>query len=121
MLPIISDFLFEDVDDVVRELAMLAINHDVFLVLIDSSFAFNLPDVKAGWIEISDVETGRTRTVSRRQYAQLARRAQDWQEAVQRDAKARDLDVVVIGQDQGRNDLALTEFVVERRLRKTHE
>lgn len=121
MLPVISDFLFDDVDDVIRELSLLSVTHDVFLVLIDSAFAFDLPRVSAGWIEISDVETGRTRTVSRRQYAQLADRATEWQARVRRDAKERDLDVVTIGLDQAKSDLALSEFVVERRLRKTHE
>lgn len=120
LLPVISDFLFDDVDDVLKELSLLAITHDVFLVLVDSAFAFNLPSVSAGWIEISDVETGRTRTVSRRQYAQLATRAQEWQDRVARQAKDLDLDVVVLGLDQAKSDLALSEFVVERRLRKTH-
>ena len=121
MLPVISDFLFDDVDDVIKELSLLSITHDVFLVLIDSAFAFDLPKVSAGWIEISDVETGRTRTVSKRQYAQLADQAKGWQDRVQTQAKAVDLDVVVIGLDQAKTDIALTEFVVERRLRKTHE
>jgi uncharacterized protein (DUF58 family) len=121
MLPVISDFLFDDVDDVLKELSLLAVTHDVFLVLIDSAFAFNLPRVSAGWIEIMDVETGQARTVSRRQYGQLAQRAEEWQARVRQNAKAIDLDVVVIGLDQAQSDIALTEFVVERRLRKTHE
>jgi len=121
MLPVISDFLFDDTESVIKELSLLAITHDVFLVLIDSAFAFDLPRVSAGWIEISDVETGRTRTVSRRQYNQLAARASEWQERVRREAKEYDLDVVVVGLDQAKTDIALTEFVVERRLRKTHE
>ena len=121
MLPVISDFLFDDVDEVIKELALLSVTHDVFLVLIDSTFAFELPKLSAGWIELSDVDTGRTRTVSRRQYAQLADQARDWQQRVQKQAKAVDLDVVVVGLDQARTDIALTEFVVERRLRKTHE
>jgi hypothetical protein len=106
---------------VIKELGLIAITHDLFLVLIDSAYAFDLPKISAGWIEISDVETGRTRTVSRRQYAQLAQRASDWQEKVRETAKSLDLDVIVIGLDQARNDLALSEFVIERRLRKTHE
>jgi uncharacterized protein (DUF58 family) len=121
MLPVISDFLFDDVDEVIKELSLLSITHDVFLVLIDSAFAFNLPKVSAGWIEISDVETGQARTVSRRQYSQLADRAREWQEGVRKNAGKLDLDVVVIGLDQAKSDLALSEFVVERRLRKTHE
>lgn len=121
MLPIISDFLFDDVEDVLQELSLLAITHDVFLVLIDSAFAFDLPKVSAGWVEIMDVETGAARTVSRRQFGQLAQRAAEWQERVRQQARAHDLDVVVIGLDQAQSDIALSEFVVERRLRKTHE
>jgi uncharacterized protein (DUF58 family) len=120
MLPVISDFLFDDVDEVLKELSLVAITHDVFIVLIDSAFAFDLPRVSAGWIEISDVETGRTRTVSRRQYGQLADRASEWQEKVHSQARALDLDVVRIGLDQAKTDIALSEFVVERRLRKTN-
>jgi uncharacterized protein (DUF58 family) len=120
MLPVISDFLFDDAEAVVTELALLNAMHDVFLVLIDSAFAFDLPDVSAGWIEIVDVETGRTRTVSRRAYRDLGGRAQRWQSHVRDVAKARGLDVVTIGQDQAKSDLELSEFVVERRLRKTN-
>ncbi|MGE3957653.1 MAG: DUF58 domain-containing protein [Vicinamibacterales bacterium] len=121
MLPVISDFLFDDVDEVMKELSLMSVTHDVFLILIDSAFAFDLPRISAGWIEISDVETGRTRTVSRRQYAQLADRAREWQDRVRARAKDVDLDVVTIGLDQAKSDIALSEFVVERRLRKTHE
>jgi uncharacterized protein (DUF58 family) len=119
MLPVISDFLFDDADAVVQELALLNGMQDVFLVLIDSAFAFDLPDISAGWIEIVDVETGRARTISRRAYRDLAARARRWQDDVRSSAKERGLDVVTIGLDQAQADIALSEFVVERRLRKT--
>jgi hypothetical protein len=119
MLPVISDFLFDDAGDVVRELSLLNATHDVFIVLIDSAFAFSLPDVSAGWMEIVDVETGRARTISRRAYRDLADRARRWQDTVRGKAKDADLDVVTIGIDQSKSDLELSEFVVERRLRKT--
>jgi uncharacterized protein (DUF58 family) len=119
LLPVISDFLFDDAEAVIAELADLNASHDVFLVLIESAFAFDLPSVSAGWIEIADVETGRARTISRRAYADMADRAREWQATVQASAKAHDLDVVVIGTDQAASDLAVSEFVVERRLRKT--
>jgi hypothetical protein len=67
------------------------------------------------------VETGRTRTVSRRQYVQLADKARAWQDMVRLRAKDVDIDVVTIGLDEAKSDLSLSEFVVERRLRKTHE
>jgi uncharacterized protein (DUF58 family) len=119
MLPVISDFLFDDANAVVQELALLNGMQDVFLVLIDSAFAFDLPAISAGWVEIVDVETGRARTISRRAYRDLAARARRWQDDVRRTAKDRGLDVVTIGLDQAQADIELSEFVVERRLRKT--
>jgi hypothetical protein len=120
MLPVISDFLFDDALTVVRELGLLNAAHDVFIVLIDASFAFELPEVSAGWIEIADVETGRARTVSRRTLRSLAARVRDWQESVRLAAKTLDIDVVELGLDGAKADVQLSEFVAERRLRKTY-
>jgi len=120
MLPVISDFLFDDPDAVLRELSLLNAIHDVFLVLIDGSFAFEMPAVSAGWIDAVDVETGRRLTLSRATLGQLASRVREWQDKVQRSAKDLDLDVVQIGLDQTQADIALSEFVAERRLRKMY-
>jgi uncharacterized protein (DUF58 family) len=119
LLSIVSDFLFDDAQLVMKELALLNATHDVFVVMIDSAFAFRLPDVSAGWVEIVDVETGEARTISRRAYRQMASRAAAWQEELRSAAKEVDVDVVTIGLDQTQSDVALSEFVVERRLRKT--
>ena len=72
LLPVISDFLFEDASERINELAELNSVHDVFLVMIDSAFAFELPDVSAGWINAFDVETGESRLMSRRELRRLA-------------------------------------------------
>ena len=120
LLPIISDFLFEDPEPLLHELALLNATHDVFLVLIDSAFAFDLPAISAGWIEAVDVETGRARTFSRRAFSQLADEAKRWQQSVQHAAKEAGLDVIEFGLDQAKSDIALSEFVAERRLRKTY-
>ncbi len=119
MLPVISDFLFDDSPRIIRELALLNAAHDVFLVMIDSAFAFELPAMSAGWIDTVDVETGHTRTISRATAAGLAARVRDWQAQVERSAKDAGLDVVRVGLDQRQADLELSEFVAERRLRKT--
>jgi uncharacterized protein (DUF58 family) len=118
LLPVISDFLFDDPDEIVRELSLLDNTHDVFLVLIDTAFAFELPDVSASWIETVDVETGRTRTLTRGAVRQLGDRVREWQARVERLARDADLDIVRVGRDQAKSDLALAEFVSERRLRK---
>jgi len=120
LLPVISDFLFDDPGAVLKELAFLNATHDVFVVLVDSAFAFELPSISAGWIETVDVETGRARTISRRALGKMAARIRDWQADIRRAAKELDLDVVSIGLDQAKADLALSEFVAERRLRKTY-
>ena len=118
LVPVVSDFLFDRPRDVLEELSLLNSTHDVFLVLIDSAFAFELPAVSAGWVEAFDVETGRSRVISRRTLKTLAARATEWQQDIERTAKDLDLDVVRLGIDEAKSDVALMEFVIERRLRK---
>jgi uncharacterized protein (DUF58 family) len=120
LLPVISDFLFENPEEILRELSLLNQRHDVFLVLIDSSFAFELPVTSASWIETVDADTGRSRTMARSDFMQLAERVREWQARVQGLARDLDLDVVSLGPDKTQADIALAEFVAERRLRKTH-
>jgi len=118
LVPVISDFLFDNPADVLNELAELNSTHDVFVVLIDSAFAFELPPVSAGWIEAFDVETGRARVMSRRSMRALAERTREWQDQVAKLAKDRDLDVLRIGVNELETAIALSEFIAERRLRK---
>jgi hypothetical protein len=118
MLPIISDFLFDDVDEVLRELARLSATHDVCLAMVDAAEAFAVPRVSAGWVEAFDVESGRTRVMSRGALAQMGRRVGEYQDAVARRARALDLDVVRLSSDRTRFEIALMEFVAERRLRR---
>ena len=118
LVPVISDFLFADAGRVISELSLLNAMHDVFLIMVDVRFAYALPDVRAGWIEIFDVETGRTRILSRRELRQLVVRIEEWQEHIQRLARDADLDIVRVGLDRWEMETALVNFVAERRLRK---
>jgi len=118
LVPVVSDFLFEDTDAVLRELAMANNVHDVFVALVDAAFAFELPNVSAGWIEAFDVETGRTRLLSRREARNLQSRVTAWQDDVAKRARKQDLDVLRLVVDQTKFDIALLEWVHERRLRR---
>ena len=118
LVPVISDFLFADAGRVISELALLNALHDVFLIMVDVRFAYDLPDVRAGWIEIFDVETGTTQILSRRELRALVVRIEEWQEEIQRLACDADLDIVRVGLDRWEMETALVNFVAERRLRK---
>ena len=118
LVPVISDFLFPDAERVISELSRLNAVHDVFLIMVDVRFAYDLPDIGAGWIEIFDVETGTTRIVSRRELRLLAVRIEEWQEHLQRLAGDVDLDIVRVGLDRWEMETALVNLVAERRLRK---
>ena len=118
MVPIISDFLFDGVDDLVRELGHLNSRHDVFLGIVDASFAFALPGVSAGWVEAFDVESGRSRVMSRRELAAMADRVREWQDEVARKAKRVGLDALRLESDPSKFDVTLLEWVAERRLRR---
>ena len=119
LVPVVSDFLFDNAADVLKELSLLNSNHDAFLVLIDSAFAFEVPSVSAGWIEAFDVETSTSRVMSRRAFRKLAGTVRDWQDEVVRIARDVGLDVLRLSPDKTTSDIALLEFVAERRLRKT--
>ncbi|MEQ1760270.1 MAG: DUF58 domain-containing protein [Vicinamibacterales bacterium] len=114
----VSDFLFDEAADVIRELSLLNSTHDVIVALVDAAFAFEMPPVNAGWIETVDVETGRTRTVSRAAFGRMAGQVRGWQERVAGLVRDADIDVVRVSPDAAATDLALSELVAERRLKK---
>ncbi len=118
LVPVISDFLFDEAAGLVRELARVNVVHDVFLVVVDSRFAFDSAPLSAGWITVRDIEGGPSRVISCGEYGRLAARAAAWQAEVARLARHADLDVVVLGADESAGEIALAEFVAERRLRK---
>jgi hypothetical protein len=43
----------------------------------------------------------------------------EWQDGVRNQARDLDLDVVTVSPDRSASDVALSEFIAERRLRKT--
>jgi uncharacterized protein (DUF58 family) len=118
MVPIVSDFLFDNVEALVKELAHLNALHDVFLCVVDAAFAFELPGVSAGWVEAFDVESGRSRVMSRQELGQMAARVGEWQAHVVATAREAGLDALRLQADPGPFDVALLEWVAERRLRR---
>jgi len=118
LVPVISDFLVPDARRLVADLARLNAVHDVFLLMADARFAYELPRLSAGWIEAFDVETGTTRVFSRRELRQLASRVDDWQQGIMTLARDNGLDIVRVGLDRWQMEAALVGFTAERRLRK---
>jgi uncharacterized protein (DUF58 family) len=118
LVPFVSDFLFAHPETVIAELSLLTSTHDTFVVLIDAAFAFELPSVSAGWVDVFDVETGRSRVLSRDALALMAGRVREWQNQVEQMARAANVDVVRVSVNAEASDVALAEFVTERRLRK---
>ncbi len=118
MVTVVSDFLFDDVDALVKDLARLNSLHDVFLGIVDASFAFELPGVSAGWVETFDVESGRSRVMSRRDLRAMAGKVRDWQEKVAETARLAGIDALRLESDPTKFDITLLEWVAERRLRR---
>ncbi|MGQ0734188.1 MAG: DUF58 domain-containing protein [Acidobacteriota bacterium] len=118
MVPVISDFLFPDVHQLLGALTYMNSLHDCFLAVVDASFAFALPGVSAGWVEAFDVESGRSRIMSRKELAAMADGVKAWQDDVARKAKEAGLDALRLESDPTRFDIALLEWVAERRLRR---
>jgi uncharacterized protein (DUF58 family) len=118
VVPVISDFLLADAPRVLARLSRLNAIHDVFLIMVDARFAYQLAPVSAGWIETIDIETGRTQLVSQRELSRLTARVGEWQEQLLAQARDLGLDMLRVGLDRWEMETALVEFVAERRLRK---
>jgi uncharacterized protein (DUF58 family) len=118
MVPVISDFLFDNVEALLRDLAQLNSLHDVFLGIVDASFAFELPGVSAGWVETFDVESGRSRVMSRKELMAMAGKVRGWQDDVVRKAKQAGIDAMRLESEPTKFDVTLLEWVAERRLRR---
>ena len=90
MVPVVSDFLFDDVDPVIDELARLDVQHDVFLVIVDATFAYRLPSVSAGLGGSGRRgNRARPRVVSRGQLRGMADKVRGWQDQVARQGAQR--------------------------------
>jgi uncharacterized protein (DUF58 family) len=118
MVAVVSDFLFDNVEALVKDLARLNSLHDVFLGIVDASFAFELPGVSAGWVETFDVESGRSRVMSRGDLRAMAGKVRDWQETVAETARLAGIDALRLESDPTKFDITLLEWVAERRLRR---
>ena len=118
LVPVISDFLFADADALIRQLSHLNAVHDIVLLMADVRFAYEVPSVSDGWVEVFDVESGRVRVLSRREMRRLATRISEWQDEIERLARDADLDIVRVGLDRWEMETALVKFTAERRLRK---
>jgi uncharacterized protein (DUF58 family) len=118
LVPVISDFLFADANALIRQLSHLNAVHDIFLLMADVRFAYEVPSVSDGWVEVFDVESGRVRVLSRREMRRLAARIGEWQDEIERLARDADLDIVRVGLDRWEMETALVKFTAERRLRK---
>jgi uncharacterized protein (DUF58 family) len=118
LVPVISDFLFADANALFRQLSHLNAVHDIFLLMADVRFAYEVPSVSDGWVEVFDIESGRVRVLSRREMRRLAARIGEWQDEIERLARDADLDIVRVGLDRWEMETALVKFTAERRLRK---
>lgn len=115
LVPVISDFLFDEPAPLLAELADLGAFHDVFLVMVDSAFAFQIPHLSPGWVEVYDVETGRTRVLAADDLERLGHRVTAWQDGVARDAQNLGLDVLRLGGDASAIHDSLVRFLLGRK------
>jgi uncharacterized protein (DUF58 family) len=113
-----SDFLFPNVFSTLKELADLKPPHDLFLVMADSAFAFELPALSAGWIGCVDSETGARVDLSHSQIRGLPGLIRNHQDAVADYAERMDLEVLRVFPDADQFQSAIVDFFLERRLRR---
>lgn len=118
IIPAVSDFLFSDVEGFIEALATIKTRHDVFVVMVDCSFLFDLPEVSDGWISCSDLESGRTTLLSKREFISMVRRVTDHQDKTLNMAHERGIEVVRVNRDRVKFFNDLIEFFFVRKTKK---
>lgn len=118
LVVLVSDCLLAGIDELIERFAVLTGEHDVLVVMVDARPVFAVPSVSAGWLEIYDVETGGSRTVSRAAAAEMLERIEEWQGAMVRHARSRGVDVVRVGAGRWELEEALSTCFASRRLQK---
>jgi uncharacterized protein (DUF58 family) len=118
LLVFLSDGLLAPIHELLERLAVLAGEHDVLVVLVDAREAFAVPPVNAGWVEVCDVETGETVTISRAAALAMRERIAEWQANVIERAQSRGVEVLIVDSDRFRMAEALAACFTRRRLRK---
>ena len=102
-----------------QELSLLNNVHDVFLVLIDASFAFDLP-TRVGGLDrgLRRRDRAHADDVARASWTARAIASAPGRTKWIARPRTHDLDVVRLSLDQVKFDVALIEWVAERRLRR---
>lgn len=118
MIPVVSDFLFEDASDFIKEISNIKSRHDLFLIVTEASFLFDLPKMSDGWVECLDIESGKTMLLSRKEFMRMSERALDYQETVIQRARLAGLEVLKAGKDKNKFYYDFTEFFFNRRTRR---
>ena len=116
VVPIISDFLFSELDGFLEGVLAAKDSHDVFLVVVDSSVAFSLPAFSAGWLQGRDVETGQVRLFSSREIRRMPSVIKDYQRKVVDKARTRGIDALLV--QHGREHAGLSAFLDARGRRR---
>ena len=118
LVPVVSDFLFDGAEVLLGELANLNARHDVFVILVDAAYAFELAVAPAGWTEVCDVETGQAALLSAGELRSLAAEVRVWQDTVADRAEELGLEVLRVGADAGRFHETVVDFLADRRMRR---
>lgn len=118
IIPVISDFLFPDTEDFIEALSVIKTRHDVFGVMVDCSFLFNLPEVPDGWVSCADVESGRPVLLSKLEFTRMVKRVTDYQDEAIQMAHEKGIEVVKLSRDRPQFFNDLTEFFFIRKTKR---
>lgn len=118
LVPIISDFLFPEALATVESFRHLKAKHDVLVLVIDSSFIFDLPAMAEGWVRVADVESGHQVVVSRRRLNGLVNEIRQYQKAVVKTAKDLGLSALLLSADKDQLRWQLMDFFLNRKQSK---
>lgn len=117
VMPFISDFIFPQAEEkIICALKSLSSRHDVFVILVETDFTFDLPDSGDGWIKCFDIESKQARSYSRKELLAISQKVRDYQCFMEDRLKSEGIDVLRAGRELTDFQRNLTEFFARRRI-----
>jgi len=112
----ISDFLSPETVNACKGLADLASVNDIVVLMVDASFAFELPRTSSSWVGCYDAESGRHKIFSARELKRLRHKVFAYQEEAAADIEKMGLEVLRVSPESKQFHDDILHFFLDRRL-----
>src|SRR3989344_131507 len=118
LIVFISDFLSPKTVNACKGLVDLASVNDIVVLMVDASFAFDLPKTSSSWVGCYDAESGRNKIFSARELKKMRHKVSAYQEKAAANIEKMGLEVLRVSLESKQFYDDILHFFLNRRANK---